>query len=281
MKPFENILICTDLDGTLLRDDGGISEENRAAIRRFEAGGGYFTFVTGRMPYYVTDFIEAVAPNAPLGCINGGGLYDHQRAAYVFRRELPPAAFDVVDAVAEAFPEIGILVQSFDRVFAARENGGTDAFFRKSRTPKHKLPYRAVTEAVGKVVFADLDSETVGRVGAFLEELPAARAYTLVRSDRTLFELLPQDVNKGAILPHLERYLGIPHARTVAVGDYDNDIPMLRAAGIGIAVANAVPAARAAADRLTVSNEEHAIARIIDEIERGVITFPHKDCRGA
>ena len=53
---------------------------------------------------------------------------------------------------------------------------------------------------------------------------------------------------------------------TIAVGDYDNDITMLKAAGVGYAVANATAAAKAAADKITVSNEDHAIAKIISEL---------------
>jgi hydroxymethylpyrimidine pyrophosphatase-like HAD family hydrolase len=60
-------------------------------------------------------------------------------------------------------------------------------------------------------------------------------------------------------------------SRTVAIGDYNNDVSMIKAAGVGIAVANAVEEAKAAADRITVSNEESAIAKVIEEIERGEI----------
>ena len=51
MKKFEGILLCTDLDGTLLRNDKSISRENLDAINYFMSEGGYFTFITGRMPY--------------------------------------------------------------------------------------------------------------------------------------------------------------------------------------------------------------------------------------
>ena len=61
--------------------------------------------------------------------------------------------------------------------------------------------------------------------------------------------------------------------RTIAVGDYNNDVGMLKAAGLGIAVANAVKEAKEAADLITVSNEEHAIAQIISDIENGRITI--------
>ena len=58
------------------------------------------------------------------------------------------------------------------------------------------------------------------------------------------------------------------------MGDYNNDVAMIREAALGIAVSNAVPEAKAAADAVTVSNEEHAIARIISDLESGVLQFP-------
>ena len=80
MKKFEGILICTDLDGTLLRGDKSISRENKEAIEYFKAEGGKFTFVTGRMPYFSQKAREMVKPNAPIGCGNGGGLYGGEPA---------------------------------------------------------------------------------------------------------------------------------------------------------------------------------------------------------
>ena len=63
--------------------------------------------------------------------------------------------------------------------------------------------------------------------------------------------------------------LKIDKKNTIAIGDYDNDASMLRAAGCGVAVKNASRAALEAADHVTVSNEEHAIARLITDLECG------------
>ena len=66
--------------------------------------------------------------------------------------------------------------------------------------------------------------------------------------------------------------LGIDPRRTVGIGDYNNDIEMLRLSGLGIAVKNARPEVKAAADHVTVSNEEHAIAKIVEDLESGCLT---------
>jgi hydroxymethylpyrimidine pyrophosphatase-like HAD family hydrolase len=66
----------------------------------------------------------------------------------------------------------------------------------------------------------------------------------------------------------MSELLGLDMAKTVAVGDYENDLDMIKMAGIGYAVANACPALKAIADRITVSNDEHAIAKIIDDLDK-------------
>ena len=198
MGRLQGVLLCTDLDGTLLRGDKTISRENKEAIAHLQAEGGFFTFVTGRMPFFVSDIYNAVQPNAPIACINGGGIFDHRTGRYTWTQEAP------------------------------RE---------------------------------------------ILQAHPLADRFDFIQSERTLFEILPKGVDKGSALPRLAAQVGVDPTHTVAVGDYYNDIAMLRAAGIGYAVANARTAVKEAADRLTVSNEEHAIAAIVEELESGKAVF--------
>ena len=76
-------------------------------------------------------------------------------------------------------------------------------------------------------------------------------------------------MTKGLALVKLTEYLNVDIANTVAIGDFDNDVAMLKAARLGIAVANASKSAMDVADAVTVSNEEHAIAEVIYGIESG------------
>lgn len=79
MDRFDGILLCTDLDGTLFNNDRTVSEENIKAIEFFKSKGGRFSFITGRMPFFAVDVYNTVRPNAPIGCINGGGLCNGQQ----------------------------------------------------------------------------------------------------------------------------------------------------------------------------------------------------------
>lgn len=124
-------------------------------------------------------------------------------------------------------------------------------------------------EPLAKIVFSDFDENAIARVTELLAAHPRAGEFDFIRSERSLYEILPKGIDKGTVLPLLAKHLGISMDKTIAVGDYNNDIGMIRAAGLGIAVANAVDGVKAAADHVTVSNEESAIARIISDIESG------------
>ena len=146
------------------------------------------------------------------------------------------------------------------------------AHFRKvTGLPNFTRHYHDVSEPLAKIVFGDEDEVKIERLDKLLHAHPDAEHFDFIRSERTLYEILPKGVSKGTLLVRMAEHLQVPMGRTVAVGDYFNDVSMLRAAGIGVAVENATPEAKAAADRITVSNNEHAIAKTVEEIEKGII----------
>ena len=128
-----------------------------------------------------------------------------------------------------------------------------------------------ISGPIAKIVFGDMRSECIDHLEQLLRAHPRANEFEMVRSDLILFDIMPKGINKGTAIGHLERVLGIKRENIIAVGDYNNDVGMIKAAGVGIAVANASAAAKEAADLITVSNDEHAIAKIIYGIENGEI----------
>ena len=269
MGKFDGILICTDLDGTLYKNDKTISEENREAIEYFKREGGSFTFITGRMPYYSRDAYEKVKPNVAFGCINGGGLYDGETNKYTWAMELPHKALELVGMIDEKFPGVGIQLCGLDKTYFARDNDATERFRQRTGVPAAPCDYKTFDMPIGKILFCTLDENQLLGIRDALVSHERASDFDFIRSERTLFEILPKGVSKGLALEKLAAQLNIDIKKTIAVGDYDNDASMLRAAGVGIAVANASKAALEAADAVTVSNEEHALARIIYDIECG------------
>ena len=269
MGKFDGILICTDLDGTLLRNDKSISAENMAAIEHFKREGGKFTFITGRMYFTANMLYETIKPNAPVGCINGGGIYDYEKGEYLRSITLPSDVKELVKAVVDAVPSVGVQMNALEQIYFCRENGRMAKFRKYTGAPNTVGDFMTLDVPIAKVVFGDDDEENISKVACVLKNHPRSAEFDYIRSERTLYEILPKGSSKGNLLVQMAEILGIDITKTVAVGDYNNDVSMIKAAGVGIAVANATEEAKAAADLITVSNEEHAIAKIISEIECG------------
>ena len=271
MKKFSGILICTDLDGTLLRKNKTISDENMEAINYFMAEGGLFTFVTGRMPNYVKDMYERVNPNAPFGCSNGGALFDHKKQEYLWKRPISSEVLELVEYVDHELPQVGIQVCTFEKTYFCKSNPAIEEFIKITGLPKVTADYHDVKEEIAKIIFTDLNEETIFRLKELLDEHPKAENFDFVRSERILYEILPKYTHKGTVIEKMCELFNLDIKNTIGIGDYDNDIGMLKTAGLGIAVANASDSAKAVADMITVSNEEHAIAQVIKDLDSGKI----------
>lgn len=269
MGKFDGMLICTDLDGTLLRNDKTISDENKKAIEYFKNEGGYFTFVTGRMPFFVSYVLENVKPNAPFGCINGGGLFDGNKGEYVWTEIMPAKVLELVRQIDENFDNIGIQVNTFHKTYFCRENKVMEVFRELTKLENLVCHYDDIKEPIAKIVFGIESEEQIESVEKMLKSHPFAHEFDFIRSEKYLYEILPKGIGKGTAIRKLCEHLNIDIKKSVAVGDYNNDISMLEAAGVGIAVSNACKDALDAADYITVSNEEHAIAQVIYDIEKG------------
>lgn len=271
MGKFDGILICTDLDGTLLKNNKTISRENIEAIDLFKREGGFFTFVTGRMPFFVSDIYRAIKPNVPFGCVNGGGLYDYIHGKYIWTSVMPSAVNTLIACIDAQFPEVGIQVNTFEKTYFCKENLTMKKFRAATKLENLVCHYQDVKEKVAKIVFGTEDDAEILEIEAALRSHPLAGDFDFIRSERTLFEILPKGISKGTSIAKLCAHLGIDGNKTIALGDYNNDIPMFRAAKLGIAVSNACPEALDAADLITVSNEENAVAKVIDDLYTGKI----------
>lgn len=269
MGKFDGMLICTDLDGTLLKNDKTISCENIEAIEYFKHEGGYFTFVTGRMPFFVSYVLDTIKPNAPFGCVNGAGLYDGRKGEYVWKAVMPNNVIELVKYIDNNFSDVGIQVNTYYKTYFCRENQTMKNFRKVTKLENIVCHYNDVQEPIAKIIFGSEKEEEIQKIEKMLKSHPLANEFDFIRSEKTLYEILPKGIGKGTSIINLCHHLNINVNKAIAIGDYNNDISMFKEAGIGIAVSNACKDALNAADYITVSNEEHAIARVIHDLELG------------
>ena len=266
------ILFC-DLDGTLLRTDKSLSPATRAALDRADAAGLLFVPATGRFFNGIPLAVQALPYLRYAVLMNGALVYDRREDRALRRAELD---VDTAAAVMARLQDYGgtldCYMEDSQGWMEARFYGELDRWItdpaareivRASRRPMEDLPgyLRRRGRPVQKIqgYFRD---PAVQR--AALEALPAEfPGISAACSLPGNVEITHRDATKGAALEFLCGYLGIPAERAAAFGDERNDCSMLRAAGLGVAMGNAAPEARAAADAVTASNDEDGVARMI------------------
>ena len=268
MGKFDGVLMVSDLDATLLTNDKRISPKNREAIQRFEAEGGAFTYITGRMPLGARTILDQLTPNVPIGCINGGGIFDPKNGSYVWTATLESSAEEIVSFVRNEFPDVGIELCGFYKAWFLNLTPLTEEHRQLEHIPYVPVSsYAEVNEPMAKVLFVR-EADRLEELMQAVQAHPLAGNFEFVQSTSQYYEMLPKGASKGEVLLRLADLLGISRSRTVAVGDNNNDLTMLRTAALGVAVANATPFAKEAADLVLEStNEEDAVAELICRLE--------------
>ncbi len=265
IESISDILIITDVDGTLLREKDGISEENLEAIKRFAEKGGHFTVSTGRAIDVAKHLLEGIPINAPSVHINGGYFYDWQKEEIIEPNYISKFARYTIKKIAEKFDCCDC---HFASTFSV--NLLTSGKYLKKYIPEREFHffegnYEDIPENVYKYIVC-CDPENMAEIRKFAESV-SGREIKIIQSSPFFLEILPPQNSKGNSLRRLCEMLDIPIENSVAAGDYENDSEMIETAGIGAAVENAQESLKAKADIILPSCEENAIAHLIEFLE--------------
>ena len=259
MGKFDGILICSDFDGTLAHK-AQISDANRDALRYFQSEGGMFVPVSGRSySYFDQHEISFVSSKYIVG-LNGAQIYDCEFKKLVYQNALDRAeSIKLTYEILSEFNEI-----KFAYVHDSEDRCRVDL----ETWDKISIPDGDIYKMVF-VVDAEDSDRAFDEIANFVPE-----QYTAVRSWINGIEVLGCDNTKGTAVKRLRGLLGERARKTVAVGDYENDISMLREADIGYAVKGSSLKVREAADRMTVGVQDDAIAYVVEDIENELRTAP-------
>ena len=265
-------LILLDLDGTLLSSEKVISPANYAALARCAGKGIHIVPSTGRfyegMPQVVRElpFIRYVV------AVNGAQVYDAAENQVLHRAEIQPEAAERVFDRLDTLPVIydcfldgwGYMDEkNYQRIDQFISDPRVNRMVKELRRPVEDFRgfIRRENRPLQKIqmFFADM-----GRRQEELERL--ARDFpdmAVTSSISNNIEINDKHANKGEALGFLRRLLGVAAQDTMAFGDGSNDLSMIRAAGVGVAMANADPALLRAADYVTDTNDNDGVAKAI------------------
>ncbi|MBM7784562.1 Cof-type HAD-IIB family hydrolase [Tenggerimyces flavus] len=259
-------LVVSDLDGTLLRTDGTVSDRTRRALARVEEAGSTVIFATGRPTRWMHAVAEQSCHKGIAICSNGAIVYDLHTEEILERHPLArEAGIAVIEAIRAAIPGVSFGVEHGDQ-FAHEaayvlhfpiDDKRVDTYVatvdRMWEKPAYKLLVRHV----------DYDPDTLLAKARDV----AGELAELTHSSRSgLLEVSARGVSKASTLALWCSERGIAQEEVVAFGDMPNDLPLLAWAGTAYAVANAHPEVRAAVSRTCPSNNEDGVAQTLEQL---------------
>ena len=266
-------LIATDMDGTFLDDDKNAPEENVKALAECAERGIQIVPATGRIMRAIPDEIKNLPGVRYAIAINGAVVADLKTGEIISTCKMKPElAAKIMEMARDSADDImydayvggmGYVNKTFyDNVEHYVLSPGVVNLVRRSRQPvPDSISYvKNCGEEIEKVNMLFVDMEARERMRKRLAEIPEIIVTSAIANN---LEINAAGADKGGALLRLAEYLGIAREETMAFGDGENDLSMIKMAGLGVAMENGEEFVKAAADYVTVTNNEAGVAAAI------------------
>ena len=263
------IIVC-DLDQTLLSDDCTVSARNVEAIRRAREQGVKFVPATGRGYRSIQNTLEQLdlldRENEYVISFNGGAVTENKGSRLLHFEALP---FSLADELYRRGQRYNVCIHAYtkDTVYVCRlwqeEIDFLEGRMAVTEVFETDLNFLAGQEIV-KILYMNTDYAYLKQIEDDLRDI--TQDIDVSYSANRYIEFNRRGVNKGAGLLSLAGLLGVRPEETIAVGDNFNDLPMIRAAGLGVGVRNTVEEMKPLCDYITqATNNESAVAEVIEK----------------
>ncbi|EPN3663309.1 sugar-phosphatase [Enterococcus hirae] len=260
-------LVAIDIDGTLLNEKREITADVKEAIAQAVAKGVAIVLCTGRPLPGVQEQLNELdlfQENDYVITYNGALVQQTKSGKIIARHGLTHEEYLEIEVMAR---RVGSHLHSIDDQAIYTSNRDISAYTIHEASLVHMpLKYRTpeeMTPDINLVKMMMIDEPDI--LDAAIARLPQTfrEKYTTVKSAPYYFEVLNKEASKGAAVANLAQHLGIDQDEIMAIGDNENDLSMIEYAGLGVAMGNAVPLVKEAANVVTKTNEEHGVAEAI------------------
>jgi len=271
-------MIAIDLDGTLLSPEGKVTERAKAAVHQCLSAGLLVCFATGRNWTESKTVLDAVAHYSTAVFVGGAHVVDTKQEVTLHRTMMEPTLAADVCRELESSGHAVLALQDtgsagVDYLITADVglNPATAHWMRVTSAKVHRIPSLADyahehTIRVGIVA----EPDEVARVEKELAEKFGERimmmSIRVPQAGVTVLEVFDPAVNKWEGIMHVARRHGIEPEQIIAIGDDVNDVPMLKQAGLGVAMGNARDEIKAVAKRVIGHNKDEGLAEFLEEL---------------
>jgi Cof subfamily protein (haloacid dehalogenase superfamily) len=269
-------LLAVDIDGTLVNSNHELTEATRTALLRAKRAGVEIVLASGRRYSRILPLVEPLELNVPLVTASGALVKRAADHATMYRAAFGPGALERCLGVIALHGHEAVLYadtydQGYDFYCASTESRSPllAEFFERNTGFGQQLPHLMTHPPEG--IFAGFAMGTRDEMLALKSELarrlPGELYVHVLRSPRYtgyMCEIAPYGVSKWTAIERLARQWGIRPDEICAAGDDVNDIPMIAAAGLGVAMGNALDEVKAAADRIAPHHDDDGLVAVVD-----------------
>ncbi len=269
MKLFDGCLLACDVDGTLVYN-GVIPERNIEKIRFFAENGGVFSLATGRSVGAVGSVISAVSDVSASVVSNGCMIYNYKTKEILYEKCVDKDDYGAVFAVEKSHPEIGIELHEKLGVLVLTRTKETDDHESYEGLNAVFINGNEVNEhSYNKILYALNGEKDIPRIRKIVEPFGKSSIFidtsaTLYGKKRFYLEQIPTGISKASGVKLLAEMLNIKKGGLFAIGDYYNDIDMLKIADVGAAPENSPKVVKDCAEFITSTAENGSVADFID-----------------
>ncbi len=262
-------LICSDLDDTLITDDGRLTDEVKAAVKKYTEAGGKFCIVTGRMTVGAVPIAKELGLKGELISYQGSVTYDLSTDTVTDEICIPTEAAVEIGRFME---ERGFYYQTYvGDIFVTQKANDYTVLYGRISKAEFKETVTPLSEYIDSEKLRPpklLLLEDPNRVSAIMSELKEhfGNKFRINTSKPYIIEIIPKTVSKAVAVDSLAKKYGITKDEIICIGDSENDLPMIEYAGTGVAVGNASEAVKKVADVIAPSNEEGGVAWVINNL---------------
>jgi len=261
-------LIAIDIDDTLITDDKEVTPGTKAAIHQAVERGVHVTLATGRMYASASRIARQLELDVPIITYQGSLIKTALDGKVLYERHVPT---DIAEDLFRYCAEHDLHIQAYhnDQLFAKKINDKLLDYCALSNVPYTIEPEIEKLASLPQTKMIIIDEP------AFLDELkPMFQArygdrVHVTKSKPNFLEFIHPEGTKGHALRVLAEMFDCPLSSVIAIGDSWNDLEMLEAAGLGVAMGNAVPALKEVADYVTLSNNEEGVRHVLEKFVLG------------
>ncbi len=263
-------LVAIDLDGTLLNSDKQITDTTAAILKQARAEQGVRVLLaSARPPRSTLPFHRLLDLDTPMINYNGALVLDPADESIWLHRPVPgDATAEIASVARKLYPGVLVSGEKLDRWYTDRFD---DEFDAPWKTETARLFRPDVVSPLDDWIAQDLtkllllsEPRELSRLVTVIRDL-FGQQVSVVQTEGELIQIMHVKASKSRALRMVAGRLGIDRSQVMAIGDNANDVGMLRWARVGVAVGNAVPVAREAADYVTDTNDADGAAKAIHE----------------